>query len=100
MFTNFDIVVSKGNLFAAIEVSFQVTTNSVIERKSGQARSRFEQIDREGYKIAYVLDGAGNFERESALKTLCYYSHCTVTFSTPELDLLCTFIQKYLTNNL
>ncbi|QFS47783.1 hypothetical protein [Nostoc sphaeroides] len=28
-----------------IEVSFQVTTNSVIERKAGQAKSRFEQIE-------------------------------------------------------
>lgn len=97
MFTNFDIVVSKENKFAAIEVSFQVTTNSVIERKAGQARSRFEQIDQKRYKIAYVLDGAGNFERESALKTLCSYSHCTVTFSTPELDLLCQFLQNYFT---
>lgn len=35
--TTFDLVVSKGNRYIAIEVSFQVTTNSVIERKSGQA---------------------------------------------------------------
>lgn len=100
IFTNFDIVVSKENRFAAIEVSFQVTTNSVIERKAGQARSRFEQINREGYKIAYVLDGAGNFERESALRTLCSYSHCTVTFSNPEIEILCTFLQEYFTSDM
>lgn len=98
VFTNFDIVVSKSNRFVAIEVSFQVTTNSVIERKAGQARSRFEQIEEKGYKIAYILDGAGNFERESALRTLCSYSHCTVTFSTSELDLLCFFFKEYFTN--
>jgi hypothetical protein len=92
--TTFDIVVSQGKKFAAIEVSFQVTTNSVIERKAGQAKSRFEQIDSQGYKIAYVLDGAGNFERESALRTLCSYSHCTVAFSHTELDLLCKFCNR------
>ncbi|MBD2576550.1 restriction endonuclease [Oscillatoria sp. FACHB-1406] len=99
MFTTFDIVASEGTRFIAIEVSFQVTTNSVIERKAGQARSRFEQIERSGYKIAYVIDGAGNFERETALRTLCYYSHCTVTFCTSELDRLCDFLEEYFTTD-
>jgi hypothetical protein len=97
-FTAFDLVVYKENKYAAVEVSFQVTTNSVIERKSGQARSRFEQIEAAGYKIAYVLDGAGNFERESALKTICSYSHCTVAFSSHDLDLLCEFLNNYLSS--
>ncbi|MEB3181683.1 MAG: restriction endonuclease [Nostocaceae cyanobacterium] len=93
--TTFDIVISKEDKYVAIEVSFQVTTNSVIERKAGQAQSRFEQIERQGYKIAYVLDGAGNFQRESALKTICSYSHCSVAFSREELDVLCIFLQEY-----
>lgn len=95
--TSFDLVISKFNKYAAIEVSFQVTTNSVIERKAGQAKSRFDQIEKAGYKIAYVIDGAGNFERKSALKTICSYSHCTVAFTEKELDLLCEFMQDYFT---
>ncbi len=94
--TSFDIVVSKGGKIVAIEVSFQVTTNSVIERKAGQAQARHKQIEDAGYKIAYVLDGAGNFQRKSALGAICSYSHCTVAFSRPELDVLCNFIRGYL----
>lgn len=95
--TTFDLVVAHGDKYVAIEVSFQVTTNSVIERKAGQARSRFEQIEKAGYKIAYVLDGAGNFQRQSALNTLCSFSHCTVAFSRSELDVLCQFLREYFT---
>lgn len=93
--TTFDIVVFKENKYIAIEVSFQVTTNSVIERKAGQAKSRFEQVENLGYKIGYVLDGAGNFQRENALRTICSYSHCTVAFSRAELEVLCNFMKEY-----
>lgn len=94
--TSFDLVVTDQKRFVAIEVSFQVTTNSVIERKSGQAKGRFEQIEDAGHKIAYVLDGAGNFERETTLRTLCAHSHCTVAFSRNELDVLCEYLTIYL----
>ena len=93
--TTFDLVVEHEGKYVAVEISFQVTTNSVIERKSGQARARYEQIEADDYKIAYVLDGAGNFERKSALQTICSYSHCTVAFSPNELDVLCDFIREY-----
>ncbi|MBN1873395.1 MAG: restriction endonuclease [Anaerolineae bacterium] len=95
--TTFDIVVSKNSRYVAIEVSFQVTTNSVIERKAGQAQARYNQIENAGHKITSVLDGAGNFQRESALGTICSYSHCTVAFSRSELNVLCEFIRGYLT---
>ena len=91
--TAFDIVVTNGIKYVAIEVGFQVTTNSVIERKSGQAQARYEQAERAGHKIAYVLDGAGNFQRETALRTICSFSHCTVAFSRSELDVLCQFLR-------
>ena len=92
---NFDLVASNGEKYVAIEISFQVTTNSTIERKSGQALSRFEQLEAHGHKIAYVIDGAGNFQRESALRTICAHSHCTVALSKPELDILCQFLREY-----
>lgn len=95
--TTFDLVISKDGKYVAVEVSFQVTTNSVIERKSGQAQARYDQVHAKGYKIAYVLDGAGNFQRESALRTICAFSDCTVAFSQAELEVLCQFIREYFT---
>ncbi len=92
--TSFDIVVTDREKYVAIEVSFQVTTNSTIERKAGQAQARYEQADKAGHKIAYVLDGAGNFQRETALRTICSFSHCTVAFSRSELDVLCQFLRE------
>jgi len=90
---NFDIVAkSPSNKWFGIEVSYQVTTNSVIERKSGQAQPRAELLHKSGHKIAYVLDGAGNFEREAALRTICKFSDCTVAFTPEQLKLLADFL--------
>lgn len=80
--------------YCAVEVSFQVTTNSTIERKAGQAQARQELLHSKGHKIAYVIDGAGNFARQSALKTICQYSDCTVTFKDSELDELVKFLKN------
>lgn len=89
-----DIVVkSPSSKFCAVEVSFQVTTNSTIERKAGQAQARQELLHANGHKIAYVIDGAGNFARQSALKTICQYSDCTVSFQDSELDTLVKFLK-------
>jgi len=93
----FDIVVSRGHRYVGVEVSFQVTTNSTIERKANGAKARFEQVEKAGYKSAYVVDGAGNLlQRVSAVRTLCKYSHCTVAFTRSELDVLCDFLRDYL----
>ena len=90
---SYDIVAAspKGN-YCAIEISFQVTTNSTIERKAGQAQGRQKQLNKHGHKIAYIIDGAGNFERSSALKAICQFSDCTVTFKDIELDKLVKFL--------
>lgn len=88
------IAKSPNNLFCAIEVSFQVTTNSVIERKAGQAQARQALLHANGHKIAYVIDGAGNFERQSALRTICQFSDCTVSFKKEELDKLVNFLNS------
>jgi len=93
--TTFDIVAkSPSGKYIGIEVSFQVTTNSTIERKAGQARERFQILHDAGHFIAYVIDGAGNFERHSALKTICEHSDCTVAFSDTELGLLIDFLRS------
>jgi len=96
--TAFDLVVTDGVRYVAVEVSFQVTTNSTIERKAGQAKSRYEQIVQAGHKIAYVIDGAGNFQRETALRTMLAHSHCSVAFSRGELEVLCDFLRGFFTS--
>ncbi|MBF0320042.1 MAG: hypothetical protein HQL01_09625 [Nitrospirae bacterium] len=76
-----------------IEVSFQFTTNSVIERKSGQAQARYNMVHRAGHKICYVIDGAGNINiRQSAVRNICKYSDCTVAFSLAEVGVLADFM--------
>lgn len=96
--TNFDIVLNKGEKYIAIEISFQETTNSTIERKAGQAKSIFEQIDGLGNKIIYIIDGVGNFQRQSALNTIDEYSHLLLVFSESELNYLNHFILDFIEN--
>jgi len=93
--TSFDLVVTDGSRYVAVEVSFQVTTNSTIERKAGQAKDRYEQIEKVGHKIAYVIDGAGNFQRETAMRIMLSHSHCSVAFSRSELNILCDFLRDF-----
>jgi hypothetical protein len=92
----FDVVVEKGSKKIGIEISFQVTTNSTIERKSGQAADRMKLMHFNGYKIAYILDGAGNFQRRSAISTICSNSDCTVAYSEEEFLVLSKWIGKEL----
>lgn len=98
--TTFDAVVdrkddnSRHKKYVAVEITFQETTNSTIERKGGQARSRFEAITNSRNYIAYIVDGAGNFARRSAISVICNNSHCTVAFTKEEFDLLVEFIRE------
>jgi hypothetical protein len=91
---SFDIVAqSPTRKCCAIEVSFQVTTNSVIERKAGQAAARQQLLHASGHKIAYVIDGAGNFQRRSALSAILANSDCTVSLKDEELNELVAFLK-------
>ena len=91
----FDMVAEAPNgKRCAIEVSFQFTTNSTIERKAGQAQSRQKLLRRKGHCIAYVIDGAGNFERRSAISTICRYSDCSVTLRQSEIRKLVMFLKQ------
>ncbi len=98
--TNFDVVVDRiddegrHKKYVAIEVTFQETSNSTIERKGGQARDRFEKITSSRNYIAYIIDGAGNFSRRSAITELCTNSHCTVAYTPEEFKLLIEFIKE------
>jgi hypothetical protein len=92
----FDLVVEKGKKKVGIEVSFQVTTNSTIERKAGQAADRQALVHKSGYQIAYVLDGSGNFQRSSAISTICNHSDCTIAYTFDEFKVLSNWIKSVL----
>lgn len=92
--TTFDIVAqSRSRVYFGIEVSFQVTTNSVIERKSREAEALQASAHRAGHKICYVIDGAGNINiRANAVSNLCTHSDCTVAFSEKEIQHLAAYL--------
>lgn len=94
--TTFDLVAKnqETNKFVGIEISFQVTTNSVIERKAGLAKPRQDLMKKQGHGIAYVIDGSGNFQRRSALQSIMNFSDCTVNFSEKGLKELASFIEN------
>ena len=96
----FDIVVDrisdvgKFKKYVGIEVSFQETSNSTIERKAREARARFQNTNNKRCYVAYIIDGAGNFSRTAAVTDLCDNSHCNVAYTPSEFDLLIEFIKE------
>ena len=94
--TTFDVVVKSPNqIYFGIEVSFQVTTNSTIERKAREAESVMRSSHHKNHKVCYVIDGAGNINiRKNAVSTLCNYSDCTVAMSESEIKLLADYIKE------
>jgi len=82
-----------------IEVSFQFTTNSVVERKGKLARDRREILNRQHHKVAYVVDGAGNFERSSFIQDLIDFSDCVVNFSENDLKRLAKTMEDSIKND-
>lgn len=98
--TSFDIVFMNLDTRSciAIEISFQVTTNSVIERKAALAKSRMELLHRKGHKVGYVVDGSGNFQRRNAINTIIRHSDIVVNFSESGLRDLRDFISTNLSS--
>lgn len=96
----FDIVVdrkddnSRIKKYVGIEVSFQETSNSVAERKGREAQARFQNTNNKRCYVAYIIDGAGNFSRPSAMNDMCNNSHCNVAYTPSEFDLLIEFIKE------
>lgn len=94
--TTFDVVVRSpsGNYFG-VEVSFQVTTNSVIERKSREAASVQSACHEHGHRVCYVIDGAGNINvRTKAVGNICEHSDCTVAMSESEIGKLAAYMRE------
>ena len=98
--TRFDIVGTNpdGSTSWGIEVSFQFTTNSVVERKAKLASDRQALLHDKGHKVAYVVDGAGNFERRSFVQDLIDYSDCIVNFSEGDIKYLAQTMEGQVSN--
>lgn len=92
----FDVVIEKNGKYVGVEVSFQVTTNSTIERKANEAENRQKLMHVAGYGIAYIIDGAGNFQRSSAITKICLHSDCTVAYTEAEIEVLAQYIEETL----
>jgi hypothetical protein len=92
--TTFDVVARSPNgVCFGIEVSFQVTTNSTIERKAREAEFLKDAVKQAGHLICYVIDGAGNINvRTAATSILCSNSDCTVAMSAQEIAHLGKFL--------
>lgn len=98
----FDIVIdritdnSKFKPYVGVEVSFQETSNSTVERKGQDASARFLSIVSKRSFVAYIIDGAGNFSRRAAGEVMCANSHCNVCCTPEEFDVLVQFIKEKL----
>lgn len=92
----FDIVIEKEGVKLGVEISFQVTTNSTIERKSRQAERRQEPMHEKGYYIAYIIDGAGNFDRRQAINRIIENSDYVSAYSGDEFERLASWIEETL----
>lgn len=98
----FDIVIdrisdtSKYKPYVGVEVSFQETSNSTVERKGQDAAARFEAVVKKRSFVAYIIDGAGNFSRRAAGDTMCENSHCNVGCTLEEFNLLAEFVKEKL----
>jgi len=80
----FDFVLVDDDRYVAIEVAFQETTNSTLERKARQSRELFPLFEHRDCELIHVVDGAGYFERSNALRQMVEFSHLAVSLG--ELD--------------
>ncbi len=91
----FDIIIEKAGspMKIGIDISFQVTTSSAMERKAAFAKTKKLIMEDLGYKIAFVIDGAGNLERKSALNNIMQFSDHTCSFGHQDLDHLAEWVE-------
>lgn len=89
-----DVYVTGPKGTAAIEVAFQVTTNSTIERKATDAAQRHRLLSAAGILDLYVLDGVGVFQRANAVRKILAASDYCVAYSNAEFDRLAEVIMS------
>lgn len=82
--------------YVGIELSFQETTNSTVERKAREAAARFSKTCQRGCYVGYIIDGIGNFARKSATTDLIHNSHISIAYTPEEFQLLIDFVKQKL----
>ncbi|MFB2516209.1 hypothetical protein [Lysinibacillus sp. OTC-L20] len=78
-----------------IEVAFQETTNSVIERKSSQAKLIYRTLEDTSHKLVYLIDGAGFVKRDKVTSTIYENTHFTSTANPEYFNNLISFLTEY-----
>lgn len=82
--------------YVGIELSFQETTNSTVERKGREAATRFNVACEKGSYVGYIIDGIGNFARTSAMTDLIHNSHISIAYTPEEFQKLIDFVKQML----
>lgn len=90
-----DLMIVKNGKKVAIEIAFQQTTNSVIERKATEAPQRRQDLNSVNVASCFVIDGIGNFERRSALEKIAADCDLVVNFSDKHLERLASFCREW-----
>ena len=86
----------ENNRAVALEVSFQETTNSVIERKRKDAENR-KNLFPDNCKSAFVIDGVGSIEhRQNAVREILSNADIVVTARADEILRLADYIGEWL----
>lgn len=89
----------ENNRAVALEVSFQETTNSTIERKRRDAQNR-QQLFPENIRSVFVLDGVGTLDhRHNAVIAIIQYSDMVVSARPDQVELLARYIGNFLSGN-
>jgi hypothetical protein len=87
------------NRAVALEVSFQETTNSTIERKRRDAQNR-QRLFPINVVSAFVLDGVGTLDhRHNAVRDIIQYSDIVVSARPDQVEYLGRFIGNFLSGN-
>ncbi|MGE8052887.1 hypothetical protein ACQKOD_02785 [Bacillus mycoides] len=81
--------------WAIIEVAFQETTNSVIERKASQAKLIYKTLEDTNHKLIYLIDGAGFVKRNKVTSTIYENTHFTTTANPDHFNELLDFLIQY-----
>ena len=87
------------NRAVALEVSFQETTNSTIERKRRDAQNR-QRLFPNNVRSVFVLDGVGTLDhRQNAVIDIIQSSNMVVSARPDQVENLARYIGNFLAGN-
>ncbi|KTF13709.1 hypothetical protein [Pseudoalteromonas sp. H105] len=92
--TKFDLTIRSPNAKEfGLEVSFQVTTNSTIERKARESQALHKKARKMGHRLCYIIDGAGNVNvRQKAIATIFQNSDYATSIAEGDINSLANYM--------